>query len=119
MVGEAGRCRSPKRCGGVFAAHSPPPPAVSNAGRGLVGPLELQSVEAARRLLDTNVLGLLRLVRQVLPDMKRRRSGHVVVMSSVLGLQGGGGRGTGAHRGHRMGRGACSGSWRGRGGLWD
>ncbi|XP_025059782.1 retinol dehydrogenase 8-like isoform X2 [Alligator sinensis] len=61
---------------------------VSNAGRGLVGPLELQSVEAARRLLDTNVLGLLRLVRQVLPDMKRRRSGHVVVMSSVLGLQG-------------------------------
>ncbi|KAK9396889.1 retinol dehydrogenase 8-like [Crotalus adamanteus] len=31
---------------------------------------------------------LIRMIKEVLPDMKKRRSGHIVVISSVLGLQG-------------------------------
>ncbi|KAM9843936.1 retinol dehydrogenase 8 [Aulostomus maculatus] len=61
---------------------------VSNAGVGMIGPLECQSAAAVEELFDTNVLGLVRLVKEVLPDMKRRRKGHIVVMSSVMGIQG-------------------------------
>lgn len=61
---------------------------VNNAGLGMIGPLECQSIAAMKELFDTNFFGLARLVREVLPDMKRRQSGHIVVMSSVMGIQG-------------------------------
>lgn len=61
---------------------------VSNAGVGMIGPLECQSITAMKDLFDTNVFGLVRLVKEVLPDMKHRQSGHIVVMSSVMGIQG-------------------------------
>ena len=61
----------------------------------MIGPLECQSLAAMQGLMDTNFFGLVRLVKEVLPDMKRRRSGHIVVISSVMGLQGMGGRGAG------------------------
>ncbi|XP_070779431.1 retinol dehydrogenase 8 [Enoplosus armatus] len=61
---------------------------VNNAGVGMIGPLECQSVAAMKELFDTNFFGLARLVKELLPDMKRRQSGHIVVMSSVMGIQG-------------------------------
>ncbi|XP_039896482.1 retinol dehydrogenase 8 [Simochromis diagramma] len=61
---------------------------VNNAGVGMIGPLECQSIDAMKELFDTNFFGLVRLVKEVLPDMKQRQSGHIVVMSSVMGLQG-------------------------------
>nr|XP_019949957.1 PREDICTED: retinol dehydrogenase 8-like [Paralichthys olivaceus] len=61
---------------------------VNNAGVGMIGPLECQSIAAMKELFDTNFFGLARLVKEVLPDMKRRQSGHIVVMSSVMGIQG-------------------------------
>ncbi|MBN3324200.1 RDH8 dehydrogenase, partial [Atractosteus spatula] len=61
---------------------------VNNAGVGMIGPLECQSIGAMQQLFDTNFFGLARLVREVLPDMKRRQDGHIVVMSSVMGIQG-------------------------------
>ncbi|KAJ6657681.1 hypothetical protein lerEdw1_002182, partial [Lerista edwardsae] len=61
---------------------------VSNAGLGMIGPVESQSISSMQRLFDTNFFGLVRLVKEIFPDMKRRRQGHIVVMSSVLGLQG-------------------------------
>nr|XP_056719531.1 retinol dehydrogenase 8-like [Euleptes europaea] len=61
---------------------------VNNAGVGMIGPVESQSLASAQRLFDTNFFGVVRLIREVFPDMKRRRQGHIVVMSSVLGLQG-------------------------------
>uniref|UniRef100_A0A665XEG2 Zmp:0000001048 n=1 Tax=Echeneis naucrates TaxID=173247 RepID=A0A665XEG2_ECHNA len=61
---------------------------VSNAGIGMIGPLECQSIAAMKELFDTNFFGLARLVKEVLPDMKRRKNGHIVVMSSVMGIQG-------------------------------
>lgn len=59
----------------------------------MAGPLECQSLAAMQNLMDTNFFGLVRLVKEVLPDMKRRRGGHIVVISSIMGLQG--------KRGHR------------------
>lgn len=61
---------------------------MNNAGLGMIGPLECQSIDAMKELFDTNFFGLARLVKEVLPDMKRRQSGHIVVMSSVMGTQG-------------------------------
>lgn len=61
---------------------------MNNAGLGMIGPLECQSISAMQELFDTNFFGLARLVKEVLPDMKRHQSGHIVVMSSVMGIQG-------------------------------
>ncbi|XP_038565909.1 retinol dehydrogenase 8 [Micropterus salmoides] len=61
---------------------------VNNAGVGMIGPLECQSIAAMKELFDTNFFGMTRLVKELLPDMKRRQSGHIVVMSSVMGIQG-------------------------------
>lgn len=64
------------------------PVAVSNAGMGLIGPIECQSIDEMRNVMDTNFFGLVRLLKEVLPDMKRRKKGHIVVISSVMGIQG-------------------------------
>ncbi|ERE76768.1 retinol dehydrogenase 8-like protein [Cricetulus griseus] len=61
---------------------------VNNAGVGLVGPLEELSLATMQNVFNTNFFGAVRLVKAVLPGMKRRRQGHIVVVSSVMGLQG-------------------------------
>ncbi|XP_005813095.1 retinol dehydrogenase 8-like [Xiphophorus maculatus] len=61
---------------------------VNNAGIGMIGPLECQSITSMKELFEVNFFGLVRLVKEVLPDMKQRQSGHIVVMSSVMGIQG-------------------------------
>lgn len=53
-----------------------------------MGPLEGLSLTAMQKVFDTNFFGAVRLVKAVLPGMKRRRQGHIVVVSSVMGLQG-------------------------------
>ncbi|XP_072255740.1 retinol dehydrogenase 8 [Pyxicephalus adspersus] len=61
---------------------------VNNAGVGHIGPLESQSMDDMRKIFETNFFGVVHLVREVLPSMKKRGSGHIVVISSVMGLQG-------------------------------
>ncbi|WP_028937467.1 SDR family oxidoreductase [Pseudonocardia spinosispora] len=59
---------------------------VNNAGHGLVGALEELSDEQIRRVLGTNVFGVLAVTRAVLPHLRARRRGHIVQMSSVGGV---------------------------------
>ncbi|XP_063071165.1 retinol dehydrogenase 8a [Engraulis encrasicolus] len=61
---------------------------INNAGIGLLGPLESISVEEMKKVFDTNFFGVVRMIKEVMPDMKKRKAGHIVVMSSVMGLQG-------------------------------
>ncbi|KAM7388739.1 hypothetical protein PAMP_024892 [Pampus punctatissimus] len=61
---------------------------ISNAGMGLIGPIECQSIDEMKTVMDTNFFGLVRLLKEILPDMKRRKKGHIVVISSVMGIQG-------------------------------
>ncbi|ROL54857.1 Retinol dehydrogenase 8 [Anabarilius grahami] len=61
---------------------------VNNAGVGLVGPIEALSLDDMKQVFETNFYGAVRMIKEVMPDMKRRRSGHIVVISSVLGLHG-------------------------------
>ncbi|MFG6414587.1 oxidoreductase [Roseateles sp. DC23W] len=60
---------------------------VNNAGYGLLGAVEEASADEVRRLYETNVFGLLNVTRAVLPTMRERRSGHVINVSSLGGVQ--------------------------------
>ena len=59
--------------------------AINNAGYFLTGLEEAVTTEQARRLMDTNFLGPVRVNRAVLPHMRRQRSGVLLHMSSVAG----------------------------------
>ena len=41
--------------------------------------------DKAKAILDTNVIGLLRVSRAVLPSMRQRRDGLIINIGSVLG----------------------------------
>jgi NADP-dependent 3-hydroxy acid dehydrogenase YdfG len=64
---------------------------VANAGCGVKGTLEEVSVEEYDRVMDTNVKGVFLCLKRALPGMRTRRSGQVVVMSSVCGFRPSGG----------------------------
>lgn len=59
---------------------------VNNAGRGLFGAAEESTVAQAQSLFDVNFFGLVRVINAVLPSMRRNRRGHIVNISSILGL---------------------------------
>lgn len=59
---------------------------VNNAGVGAAGAAEETSVAEAQTVIDTNVLGVMRMTRAVLPHMRATGSGRVINVSSVLGL---------------------------------
>jgi NAD(P)-dependent dehydrogenase (short-subunit alcohol dehydrogenase family) len=59
---------------------------VNNAGFGVFGPLEELPEEEIRREFETNVFGAVRLIREVLPHMRSRRTGQIVQISSLEGV---------------------------------
>ncbi|XP_034044018.1 retinol dehydrogenase 8-like [Thalassophryne amazonica] len=61
---------------------------INNAGIGLVGPVESIPIEEMKKVFETNFFGVIRMIKEVMPDMKKRRAGHIIVISSVMGLQG-------------------------------
>ncbi|WP_284262531.1 SDR family oxidoreductase [Roseicyclus amphidinii] len=58
---------------------------LNNAGYGAYGPLEAFSTDRIRRQFDTNVIGLLEVTKAVLPQMRARRMGTIVNISSIGG----------------------------------
>jgi NAD(P)-dependent dehydrogenase (short-subunit alcohol dehydrogenase family) len=58
---------------------------VNNAGIASAGVTEAFTVEQAQLIFDTNVIGLLRVTRAVLPSMRRQHDGLIVNIGSVLG----------------------------------
>jgi NAD(P)-dependent dehydrogenase (short-subunit alcohol dehydrogenase family) len=59
---------------------------VAAAGWGLAGAVEQCSAAEARAQLETNFWGCVRVVQQVLPGMRARGGGRVVLLSSIGGL---------------------------------
>ena len=60
---------------------------VNNAGFGLLGAVEEASAAEIEKVYATNVFGLLKVSRAVLPEMRKRGSGHVLNISSLGGYQ--------------------------------
>jgi NADP-dependent 3-hydroxy acid dehydrogenase YdfG len=59
---------------------------INNAGYGLMGSIEETTEEQARGVIETNFFGLLWLTQAVLPVMRAQGNGHIIQVSSVLGL---------------------------------
>lgn len=58
---------------------------INNAGIGITGPVEVQDMEATKLIFDTNVLGIQRMLRALLPQMREGKGGQVFNISSQLG----------------------------------
>ena len=59
---------------------------VNNAGYSIIGAVEETTIEQAQGLFDTNVFGVMRMIRVVLPAMRRAGSGLIVNVSSTAGF---------------------------------
>jgi NAD(P)-dependent dehydrogenase (short-subunit alcohol dehydrogenase family) len=59
---------------------------VNNAGTSLIAATEEASDEQIRELFDANYLGMVRVLRAALPLMRKQRSGHILGVSSGLGI---------------------------------
>ena len=61
---------------------------VNNAGFAVGGFAEDVLLEELRLQLETNFFGQVAVTKAVLPTMRAQRSGHVIMLSSILGLMG-------------------------------
>ena len=59
---------------------------INNAGYGLFGAIEETTEKQARDQMETNFFGTLWMTQAVLPIMREQKSGHIIQVSSYLGL---------------------------------
>lgn len=59
---------------------------INNAGYGLFGAIEETAEEDARKLIETNVFGSLWITQAIIPVMRKHGKGHIIQLSSVLGV---------------------------------
>ena len=58
---------------------------INNAGYGYYGPIETVEIDEAKKQLEVNVFGLVRMTKLVLPYMRENKSGKIINISSVAG----------------------------------
>jgi NAD(P)-dependent dehydrogenase (short-subunit alcohol dehydrogenase family) len=59
---------------------------VNNAGRGQLGPLATVPIADVRAAFEVNVFGTLQVTQAVLPSMRERGSGRIIIVSSIAGV---------------------------------
>ncbi|WP_028032129.1 SDR family oxidoreductase [Chelativorans sp. J32] len=59
---------------------------VNNAGIGGVGAFEAMSMSFIRRLFETNTIGVMAMTKAIIPQMRQRRSGVIVNVTSSVAL---------------------------------
>lgn len=58
------------------------------AGSSLAGPIEDTRIDEAQRQFDTNYFGAVRIIRTVLPGMRQRGQGQIIMVGSIGGMIG-------------------------------
>lgn len=61
---------------------------VNNAGYGLTGAVEEVTEEEYEPMFNTNIFGLIKMTKALLPHFRERRSGNILNLSSIGGLVG-------------------------------
>lgn len=61
---------------------------VNNAGYGSLGPVEAVTDQEMQAQFEVNVFGPIKLIRAVLPQMRKQRSGAILNITSIAGLNG-------------------------------
>ncbi len=61
---------------------------VNNAGYGSLGPVEETTDEEMIRQFDVNVFGCVRMIQLALPFMRKQKSGNILNITSIAGLNG-------------------------------
>ncbi|MGF6905830.1 SDR family oxidoreductase [Fusobacterium sp. PH5-44] len=59
---------------------------VNNAGYYGIGPAELASSEEIKRIIDTNLIGLMEVTRLMIPHFREKKSGTIINISSIAGI---------------------------------
>jgi len=59
---------------------------VNNAGFGTLGPTESFTIEEVKNQFETNLYGLLRVIKIVTPIMRSQKNGLIINLSSIAGL---------------------------------
>lgn len=70
----------------VIQAAGPIDVLVNNAGIGVVGAFEATPMDHIRKVFDTNTLGVMAMTQAVIPQMRERRSGVIVNVTSSATL---------------------------------
>ena len=78
---------SPKSVLQAVDAAGPIDVLVNNAGIGVLRPLEGTSMEIARGVFETNTLGTIAMTQAVLPQLRQRKSGVIVNVTSSVTLR--------------------------------
>ena len=58
---------------------------INNAGYGLIGPFEGASPEQIKKQYDTNVFGVMNVIRSILPHYRKNKTGIIVNVASMGG----------------------------------
>lgn len=61
---------------------------VNNAGYSLYGSIESLSDKEFRQIMDINFFGTVNIIRNVMPFLRKQKSGHIINISSVAGYKG-------------------------------
>ena len=59
---------------------------VNNAGQYALGTFEAATHEQIRKLIDTNLVGLIEVTKEVIPYFRKQKSGIIINLSSIAGI---------------------------------
>ncbi|ADI38305.1 Estradiol 17-beta-dehydrogenase 1 [Waddlia chondrophila 2032/99] len=59
---------------------------INNAGYGLLSPVDTATDDEIMKQFDVNLFGVIRVIREVLPQMRKQKSGKIINISSVVGV---------------------------------
>ena len=61
---------------------------INNAGMGITGPVEDTPTDEMRKVFDTNLFGAVDVMKAVLPQMRKQKSGTIINVTSIAGYMG-------------------------------